>query len=266
MLNGSSGAKRHFAKIVAAVLFFMLAGCAGNGSQPTSPQDPYENFNRKVFTFNMAMDRTFFRPVAKVYNKALPPPVKHGVRNFFANLGTVPMIANELLQLHFAHAIANMARLVINSIVGIGGLFDVASKLGLERDTGDFGLTLGVWGSNETPYLVLPFFGPYTLRDAVGAPIDYLFFSVWPHINNKPLLYSLGTVNLVQRRAGLLVGDSVVDQVFDPYVFVRDAYLQRRAYLVRESKVRHVTSYEDEKGVIRRRRRTIPVDSVISDD
>lgn len=244
----------------------MVTGCASNSPLPTCSQDPYENLNRKVFAFNMAMDRTFFRPIAKVYDNILPPPIKHGVRNFFANLGSLPIIANELLQLHFAQAIADLARLVINSIVGIGGIFDVASSLGLERDTEDFGLTLGVWGSNETPYIVLPFFGPYTLRDAIGAPIDYLFFSIWPHINSKRLVYGLEAGNLVQRRADLLVGDRVIDQAFDPYVFVRDAYLQRRAYLVKESKEEHVTHYEDEKGVIHRSRRTIPVDSVISDD
>jgi phospholipid-binding lipoprotein MlaA len=264
MFNGSI--RRFFTKTVIIVLFFMVTGCASKGPPPTCPQDPYENFNRKVFAFNMTMDRVFFRPVAKVYDTVFPSPIKHGVRNFFANLGSLPVIANALLQLHFAQAIADTARFVINSIVGVGGLFDVASRLGLERDTEDFGLTLGVWGSDKTPYIVLPFFGSYTLRDAVGAPVDYLFFSIWPHINSKKLLYGLQAGNLVQRRADLLIGDGVIDQAFDPYVFVRDAYLQRRAHLVKESKEKHITHYEDEEGVMRRSRRTIPVSSVISDD
>ena len=266
MFNSSLSGRIPFVKTVAVVLFFMVTGCVSNGPPSTCAQDPYENFNRKIFTLNMAVDHAFLRPIAKVYDNMLPSPVKHGVRNFFANLGSLSVIANKLLQLHFAQAVIDMARLIINSIIGIGGIYDVAAALGLERDTEDFGLTLGVWGSNETPYIVLPFFGPYTLRDAVGAPIDYMLFSIWPNINSKKLLYGLEAGDLVQRRADLLVGDSVIDQAFDPYVFVRDAYLQRRAHLVKESKEKHVTQYEDEKGVVHRSRRTIPISSVISDD
>jgi len=246
-----------------------LAGCACSSTSTSKfsslhPQDPYEHFNRKVFAFNMALDRAFFRPVAKVYDAVLPWPVKKGVRNFFGNIGDVTSIANEILQMHFAQVIADLARVAINTIIGIGGLIDVATYLGLEKDKEDFGLTLASWGSNNTPYIVLPFMGPHTLRDFVGVPIDYFLFSVWPYVKWDALRYGLQGTSLVQRRASLLAGDEIIDEAFDPYVFVRDAYLQRRAYLVREAKEEHVVKYVDECGIFHRRHRSIPVNSVLS--
>ncbi len=247
--------------------FFIISitGCATSKFSPTHPQDPYEHFNRKVFAFNMALDRAFFRPVAKVYDAVLPWQVKTGVRNFFGNIGDVTSVANEVLQLHFAQVVADLARIVINTTVGLGGLFDVASRLGLEKDKEDFGLTLASWGSKDTPYIVIPFLGPSTVRDLVGMPIDYYFFSIWPYIDSNALRYSLLGTAAVQRRSTLLPGDEIVDEAFDSYVFVRDAYLQRRAYMVKEAKEEHVTKYADEHGLVHRRHRSIPVNSVLAD-
>lgn len=247
-------------------IFFMfgLVGCATDKFPPSHPQDPYEHFNRKVFAFNMALDRAFFRPIAKVYDAVLPWPVKKGVRNFFGNLNDLTSVANELLQMHFAQAVADLARIVINTTIGIGGLFDVATYLGLEKDKEDFGLTLASWGSTATPYIILPFLGPYTLRDFVGMPVDYFLFGVWPYIPWDSLRYGLQGISLVQYRASLLAGDEIVDQAFDPYVFIRDAYLQRRAYLVKENKENHITKYADEHGIVHRRHRSIPANSVLS--
>src|SRR3990170_774017 len=240
-----------------------ITGCATSKFPSSNPQDdPYEHFNRKVFAFNMAVDRAFFRPVARVYDAVLPWPVKTGVRNFFGNIGDVTSVANEILQLHFAQVVADLARIVINTTIGIGGLFDVAASLGLEKDKEDFGLTLASWGSKNTPYLVLPFLGPYTLREAVGMPIDYFLLSVWPYLKANALFYGVRTTYYVQYRASLLAGDKIVDQAFDPYIFVRDAYLQRRAYLVQENKEEHVTKYVDDNGICHRRHRSIPVNSV----
>ncbi len=241
-----------------------LAGCASSKYPPSHPQDPYEHFNRKVFAFNMALDRAFFRPVATVYDTILPWPVKKGVRNVFGNIGDVTSAANEVLQLHFAQAVADLARVVINTTIGIGGLIDVAVYMGLEKDKEDFGLTLARWGSKDTPYIVLPFLGPYTIRDLVGVPVDY-FLSIWPYIKWDALRYSMQGVYLIQRRANLLPGDKIVDEAFDPYVFFRDAYLQRRAYLVKEAKEEHMAEYVDERGVFHRRHRATPVSSVLSD-
>lgn len=245
------------------VFIACLTGCAASKYPPTNPQDPYEHFNRKVFAFNMALDRAFFRPIAKIYDAVLPWPIKKGVRNFYGNLNDVTSIANEILQLHFAQVVADLARVVINTTVGIGGLFDVATHLGLEKDKEDFGLTLASWGSNNTPYIVLPFLGPYTIRDFVGLPVDY-FLSVWTYIKWDAVSYGLEGLGMVQYRASLLAGDEIVDQAFDPYIFIRDAYLQRRAYLVREAKEEHVVKYVDEHGIFHRRHRSIPVNSVLS--
>lgn len=249
--------------IVFGYFVISMTGCAISKFPSNDPQDPYEHFNRKVFDFNLALDRAFFRPVAKVYDKLLPWQLKKGVRNFFSNIGDVTSAANEVLQVNFSQCIADLARVVINTTVGMGGLFDVATLLGLEKDREDFGLTLAMWGSKNAPYLVLPFIGPYTLRDAVGLPIDYFLLSVWPYLKSDALAYSLEAAYLVQYRASLLAGDEIIDQAFDPYVFVRDAYLQRRAYLIKENEERHIIRYVDEKGVAHRRHRSIPAHSVL---
>lgn len=243
-------------------LVVLLPGCATDKG-PVNPQDPYEHFNRKVFAFNMAVDRALFRPIAKVYDTVIPWPLKKGVTNVFNNVGDVTSAANEILQLDFPQAIADLARVVINTIVGIGGLFDVATKLGLERDIEDFGLTLAHWGSRNTPYLVLPFLGASTIRDAVSLPVNYLFLSPWSYIKSSDVRYAMAGLYFVQRRAMFLIGDKVVEQAFDPYVFIRDAYLQRREYLINERAERQVHRYVDERGVKHRRTQTLKESNIV---
>lgn len=254
--------KRFFQCLLLASLVFILTSCATN-TLPANQQDPYEHFNRKVFAFNNALDRAFFRPVAKVYDKVLPSPVKKGVYNFFNNIGDVTSAANEVLQLDFSQAIADLARVTINTIVGVGGLFDVATRLGLERDVEDFGMTLAHWGAKNTPYLVLPFLGPATIRDAVGLPINYLFLSPWGYIQSSEVQYTLAGLYYVQRRASLLIGDAVIDQAFDPYVFMRDAYLQRREFLIKENKQRVVDRYVADDGVKHRKTQTLKQSCIV---
>jgi phospholipid-binding lipoprotein MlaA len=250
--------------ILSGFVIFSLLGCASSKYPTTHPLDPYEHFNRKVFAFNMAVDRAFFRPIVKVYDKVLPWPVKKGVRNFFGNIGDVTSAANEILQLHFGQAVTDIARVAINTTLGIGGLIDVAEYLGLEKDKEDFGITLARWGSKKTPYLVLPFLGSSTIRDLVGLPVDYYFLSVWPFVNPNALRYGLQAGNAVQRRDTLLPGDKIVDEAFDPYVFIRDAYLQRRGYLVKESEEEHTIKYVDDRGICHRSHRSIRPHSVLS--
>ena len=218
------------------LLSLSISGCAINHPDNTNPQDPYEHINRKVFAFNMAVDKAVIRPVAKTYDLILPSPAKKGVSNFFSNLDDLTVTANNLLQLQFKKAVANLARVVINTIVGVGGLFDVATPMGIPKSIGDFGLTLAAWGSDNTPYLVLPFFGALTIRDAVGIPVDYLLFSVWPHVDSYALRYGLEGEDIIQARATFLASDRVLEQTFDPYVFMRDAYLQRREFLINKTK------------------------------
>jgi phospholipid-binding lipoprotein MlaA len=230
--------ERIFRVVLLVSLIFCVIGCA-TSKEPVDPQDPYEHFNRKVFAFNIAFDRVLFRPVAKTYDTILPWPVKKGVHNFFDNVGDVVSAANEILQLAFPQAIADLARVVINTIVGIGGLFDIATLLGVEKNIGDFGLTLARWGSKDTPYMVLPFFGPATVRDAIALPINYFLLSPWGYLNSQELQYITAGLYFVQSRSELLIGDKVVEQAFDPYVFVRDAYLQHRRFLIEENNARH---------------------------
>lgn len=246
-----------FRRILFASLVFCIAGCATTKG-PVNPQDPYEHINRKIFNFNMALDRALFRPIAKTYDVVFPWPVKKGVYNFFNNIGDVTSAANEFLQLDFPQTIADLARVVINTIIGIGGLFDVATRLGIERDAEDFGVTLAHWGSKDTPYIVLPFFGPSTIRDAVGLPINYLLFSPWAYVNSLKVQYAAVGLYYVQRRATLLIGDDVVDQAFDPYVFIRDAYLQRREFVIDENNQHRVDLYVAEDGVKHRKTQSLP--------
>ncbi|MEI8054649.1 MAG: VacJ family lipoprotein [bacterium] len=251
-----------FRVMLLAVFIFGVTGCAISKG-PVDPQDPYEHFNRNVFAFNLALDRALLRPVAKAYDFVLPWPVKKGVHNFFDNVGDITSAANEILQLDFPQAIADIARVVINTIFGIGGLFDVATRLGVERDVEDFGLTLAHWGSRDTPYIVLPFFGPATVRDAVALPVNYFLLSPWGYVNSQEVQYITAGLYFVQRRSELLIGDKVVGQAFDPYVFVRDAYLQRREFLINENDARRVERYVAEDGTKHRKTQTIRPESHI---
>jgi phospholipid-binding lipoprotein MlaA len=254
--------KWNFLKLLLVVLIFSTVGCATN-TAPSSPQDPYEHFNRKVFDFNQAVDHAFIRPVAKVYDKVLPWQLKTGIRHVFNNMGDVTSAANEILQLNFPQAIADLTRVVINTIFGIGGLFDVATALGIERDIEDFGLTLAHWGSRSSPYLVLPFIGASTVRDAVGLAINYTLLSPWDYIPNQTVKNITAGTYVVQRRAMLLIGDDVVNQAFDPYVFIRDAYLQRREFLVKEGELRQVEKFVDGNGISHRKTRKLQSSNIV---
>jgi phospholipid-binding lipoprotein MlaA len=222
---------RWFRFLAIISLVVVLSGCAID-KQLIEPQDPYENINRKVFAFNMTLDRACFKPIAKVYDRVLPDRVKKSVYNFFGNLGNVPNVANDLLQANFHQAAADGCRFFFNSTIGVAGLFDIASRMGLPPNYQDFGLTLAKWGTKNTPYLVLPFFGPSTVRDTVGLPINYEFLSVWPYIEPVESRYALAAVSWISTRERLLAGDKVLEQAFDPYIFVRNAYLQRRAVMI----------------------------------
>jgi phospholipid-binding lipoprotein MlaA len=198
--------------------------------------DPYENFNRHAFKLNQTLDKIFFRPIATVYKTVLPWPVTKGVSNFFSNLEQVPTVINNLLQGDFYDATGNTWRLLINTTVGIGGFVDVASKINLPLHPQDFGLTLAKWGYRSSAYLVMPILGPRTVRDAVSWGIDYGVFSVYPYISNVAWRNGLTAGSFVNSRAQLLDFDQTIKQAaFDPYVFQRNAYLQRRNYLIRQN-------------------------------
>jgi phospholipid-binding lipoprotein MlaA len=214
------------------VALAFLGGCASlpPGSKP-DPRDRFERFNRGVYKFNDALDRGIAKPVAKAYVKVTPRPVRTGVSNFLANLSSPVTIVNELLQGKVKGFGTDTARLVINTTIGIGGLFDPATKMGLQAGDEDFGQTLGKWGLKSGPFLMLPILGPSDVRDTFGKVGDQ-FAEPRTYINDSYVRYGITAIDLVNKRAGLLQTDSVLERAFDKYAFVRNAYLQRRQFQV----------------------------------
>lgn len=216
----------------AALTLALAGGCAM--VQTPNPLDPLEGFNRTVFSFNEAVDAAFLRPVATAYREGVPPLVRTGVNNFFGNLSDAWSAVNSLLQGRVQEAADNFARFQINTFVGVFGIFDVASDLNIDRHREDFGQTLGRWGMDSGPYLVLPLLGPSTLRDTLALPVDYRYDLV-RHVDPQDTRYALRAVRVVDDRANLLRAGDVLEQAaLDKYSFTRDAYLQRRRAAVRE--------------------------------
>lgn len=200
-------------------------------------QDPYESFNRKTFTFNDTLDRNILQPVAKAYNKLMPKPLNKGVHNFFLNLNTLSTIGDDVLQLNLYQATNDFWRMAINSTIGIGGFFDVATRMNLPYYSNDFGMTLATWGYRKSNYLVLPFYGSYTVRDAMSLPVDYYALSAYQYIRPPRLGYGIYAVSVVDYRAQALKYNDLIDAAaLDKYVFVRNAYMQRRAYQLEENR------------------------------
>ncbi|WP_028080410.1 MlaA family lipoprotein [Solimonas soli] len=204
----------------------LLVGCAHNS--PYEPADPLERINRPIYAFNTTADKYVLRPVTKTYVDYVPAPVRSSVSNFFDNLFYPTVVVNDALQAKFKQSGLDLTRFLMNTTFGVVGLFDPATMVGLDKHDEDFGQTLGRWGVGEGWYIMLPFFGPSTNRDAVGrvgdyfmAPANYVDYT-WPE------RIALNGVLAVDTRAQLLDLDSVLDQQLDPYVFLRTAYLQRR--------------------------------------
>lgn len=219
---------------LAAAVAMMFAGCTT--VRTPSPDDPLEGMNRTVFVFNDKLDKYALTPVAKGYQWITPQPVRSGVTNIFSNIGDVYIAANNLLQLKIADGLEDIMRVVINTVFGVGGLIDMATPAGLPKHTQDFGLTLGHYGVPAGPYLVLPLLGPSTVRDSVGLIGDY-FMNPITYINSTAASWGIYGVNLVSIRSNLLGASNLVaDAALDRYSFMRNAYLQRRHYLLTEGK------------------------------
>lgn len=209
-----------------ALLVMALQGCATVKS--ADPRDPWESMNRSVYNFNDAVDTIAIKPIARVYDNVVPKLVQTGVHNFFGNLGDVWSMANSALQLKGQHAAESFMRVSVNTVFGLGGVLDIASEMRLERHKEDFGQTLGFWGIKPGPYVVLPIFGPSTLRDTVAFPVDYKGDPI-RQINDDATRYGLVTLRVTDVRSGLLQAvDTLKEASLDPYTFVRDAYLQKR--------------------------------------
>ncbi len=220
-------------------LGLILGGCAClNTPEPEKETiDPYEPLNRAIFKLNKKADTYVIKPVATAYNKTLPDTIRGRVSNFFDNLRDITTSANDILQGKFGQFAHDASRFVINSTVGILGTFDPASHLGLEKNKEDFGQTLAVWGYENSAYLVLPLLGPSTVRDTAGMAVDFNALSIWPFIESDKAKYGLLGLDLLDIRAQLLKTEDVITSLaVDEYVFMRDAYLQRRKYLISDGK------------------------------
>jgi phospholipid-binding lipoprotein MlaA len=208
----------------------LLGGCATQQTTLTDPErDPWEGYNRKVHAFNDSLDRAVFRPVAKGYDVVMPDGPQRGVRNFFRNLNYPVTLINSLLQGKMERAFTSTGRFLMNSSIGVLGFFDVATKAGIPYYDEDFGQTLATWGWKDSRYLVMPMLGPFTVRDLLGRsfygyahPVNW---AIREHDQYIPLV-----VDLVSLRAELLPLQADIDAATDPYMLVRDVYLQRREY------------------------------------
>lgn len=212
----------------------LFSGCATVSPQPEESNiDPWEGFNRGVYKFNEKFDRYLMKPVAKGYDKVVPGDVDRGITNFFSNLDDVLVILNDLFQLKFGQAAHDVSRFMWNSTVGVFGLFDVATPLGLEKHDEDFGQTLGYWGLEPGPYLVLPFFGPSNVRDGVGRLSDWQLDPTFNWFEPESTQWGLFVLDKVDARSDLLRTTRMLEAgALDPYVFTRDFYLQYRQNLV----------------------------------
>jgi phospholipid-binding lipoprotein MlaA len=191
------------------------------------PEGSHEGFNRAMFQVNEGID-VVAKPIAQGYDAAAPLPVKAGIGNFFGNIADVWISINNLLQGKGQEGLSDMGRFLINTTVGIGGVFDIASEIGLEKHAEDFGQTLGKWGAEDGPYFFWPIIGPRTTRDTFGWLVDTNVDPVW-HVQNIPVRNSLVGIRFIDTRASLLPADKVVEQAaFDKYNYIRDAYLQKR--------------------------------------
>ena len=223
----TSDITRAAAVLLAATL---LGACASVPAEQRVESDPWEPLNRSLFSFNTAVDKVTLKPIAKGYQAIIPSPVRTGVSNFFKNLSTPGSAVNNVLQGKPKRGLSELTRFVFNSTMGLGGILDVATAAGLEDYSEDFGQTVAVWGVPAGPYVMLPFLGPSTLRDAVLFPID----TITPlyYYENTSVRDKLQVLRIIDIRSRLLVTEKFLDASKDRYVTLREAYLQNREYVI----------------------------------
>ena len=216
----------------AGLALALLQGCATGPN--ANPADPLEPFNRAIFSFNDGVDRAIIKPVATAYQDVTPQPVRTGVTSFFGNISDVWSLVNNMLQAKPEAAADSLFRVTVNTLWGLGGIFDVASEMKIPKHSEDFGQTLGYWGVASGPYLVLPLLGPSSVRDSVGTLVDYRGDLV-SRTDNVPVRNSLTGLRAVNMRANVLsAGDLLEQAALDKYSFAREIYLQRRRSLIRD--------------------------------
>lgn len=219
---------------IAPVIATVAALSGADWASAATEADPWEDINRSIFNFNDSLDSYLLKPVAQGYKDYTPEMVQTGVTNFFKNIGDVGNLVNDLFQAKFEHAGVDTSRLIFNTTFGVVGLVDVADYMGLKRNDEDFGQTLGYWGVESGPYLVLPFFGPSNIRDGLGSIPDN-FMTPTPYIQNGGAQFGLFASQAIDKRAQFLSAEKVITG--DRYVFVRNAYLQNREFLIKDGQV-----------------------------
>jgi phospholipid-binding lipoprotein MlaA len=241
--------KARYARAALGIVFLLSAG--GCVTLPPNsqrvPQDPWESWNRGVYKVNDALDRAIAKPVTRAYVRVVPHPIRTGVSNFFDNLSTPTVMINDALQGKLLAAANDLGRFLLNSTVGLAGILDPATPAGLAHNDEDFGQTLGTWGVHPGPFVELPILGPSDVRDATSKLVD-TYSNPRQYIKNTTVKYALYLPYLVDRRAALLSLDETLKRVYDPYAFIRDAYLQRRAYLVSDGKITDEPLVDPEAG------------------
>lgn len=206
-------------------------------------KDPWMGFNRSMYKFNDGLDKAIIAPAARGYRAVVPKPIRQGVSNFFENLADIITAINNLLQGKPKEALSDTARVLVNTTLGVGGLFDIASRMNLEKHHEDFGQTLAVWGVKNGPYIVLPIFGPSTLRDTTGTIVDVTLHPL-SGVEETEIVYSTVGLYVVDERAELLEASDIIEQAaLDPYVFQRDAYYQSRQHAIKDGDSKHFSDF-----------------------
>ena len=209
----------------------LLSGCTYQNELTNDPIDPLESRNRSIYAFNESLDEAILEPSADVYDYITPNMLQKGLNNFFYNINYPVTIINQLLQGNIEESLQDTLRFSINSSIGVFGLFDPASSMGLSQHDEDFGQTLAVWGVEEGPYLMLPFIGPKTLRSLTGDFTDILFNPL-SNINDTNLRIKAYSISILQERSDLSTLEEELDNSFDPYQYIKDSYFQNRTYKI----------------------------------
>lgn len=235
------------ARSLICIWLLLAAGCASQGATGQNEvNDPFERVNRGIFAFNDFADTYVMRPIAVGYEWLLPGVARTGINNFFDNISYPVDIVNALLQGKFRQAASDSARLGINTTLGFAGFLDPATAAGLAKNNEDFGQTLGVWGVPDGPYLVIPFFGPRTMRSATGDLVDIQINPQF-HLGSSSIRTKVNILWLIHRRSTLLGVDQEIKRAFDRYSFLRDSYLQNRNYLRYDGSPPEDDSFFDEE-------------------
>jgi phospholipid-binding lipoprotein MlaA len=234
-------------------LLLLIASCPIHSQNLSfSQQDPFEKINRNTNDFNLAFDATCLRPPARLYQAVIPAPVRAGINNMFTNVHLITSMANDLLQGDWSYTVKDFWRFFINSSIGVAGFFDVAANpktFNLPPHTNDLGLTFAKWGNPTSPYLVLPFLGPSTIRDGISIAFDYAIFSPYPFMT-AVYFYPVFGIRYVDLRSQLSDQEALLKQSLDQYTFIRNAYLQHRQYVITGEQPNMGALYIDEDNVL----------------